>query len=292
MRILTLAAAAALFAIPLHAHDGVKITDAYVRALGTGSGAAFFVIDNHSDQAERLTGVRADIGTRAELHTHKADASGMMQMLEIEGGIPIAPNGSHALARGGDHVMLFGMPKLEDGTIVTLTLTFDHAGEVIVEAPVDNARMPGAMDHGAMDLGKTGGADHAAMGHGPGPGAAIQVDQTGMTDEAAIEAQMRARFDRPEAPLSLAPIVVAGDHAIAGWAQGDQAGRALLRKGSHGWAITLCAGKDLRDPAFLAAQGIDRGSPLSRVFNLAEDALGAAHVESASAFEGVVRIGG
>jgi copper(I)-binding protein len=151
MRILTLAAVAALFALPLHAHDGVKIADPYVRALGTGSGAVFFVIENHSDHPDRLTAATADLADRAELHTHKADASGMMQMLEIEGGIPVEPNGSHALERGGDHVMLFGIPKLEDGTVVTLTLTFEHAGEVIAEAPVDNARVPGAagMKHGA-----------------------------------------------------------------------------------------------------------------------------------------------
>ena len=44
-------------------------------------------------------------------------------------------------------------------------------------------------------------------------------------DEAAISKLLHATFDRPEVPLTIAPVVVAGDHAIAGWIQADMGGR-------------------------------------------------------------------
>jgi hypothetical protein len=50
------------------------------------------------------------------------------------------------------------------------------------------------------------------------------------TAEATIKALMAAQFDRPEQRLMVNPVVVEGDHAIAGWVQGDMGGRALLRR--------------------------------------------------------------
>lgn len=144
----TLLSAAALglafLTAPALADGGMTISDPYARAMGAmaKSGAVFFVIENHTDTDDRLTGATSDASEKAELHTHKMDANGMMQMLEIEGGIEIPAGGSHALARGGDHVMLMGLTRvLDKGDSVTLTLTFEHAGEVVVVAPLDNDRM-------------------------------------------------------------------------------------------------------------------------------------------------------
>jgi hypothetical protein len=46
-------------------------------------------------------------------------------------------------------------------------------------------------------------------------------------DEAAISELLHTTFDRPEAPLTIAPVVVAGSHAIAGWAQAEMGGGAV-----------------------------------------------------------------
>jgi hypothetical protein len=48
-------------------------------------------------------------------------------------------------------------------------------------------------------------------------------------DEGAISNLLHATFDRPEAQLTIAPIVVVGNNAVAGWVQGEMGGRALLR---------------------------------------------------------------
>lgn len=135
-------ALAMLSVVPALAHDGVHIDGAYARFLpGAKSGAVFMIIENHSTAEERLISVSTDVAEKAELHTSMIGADGMAQMPPIEGGITLPGGESHALDRGGDHVMIMGLTrKVVDGDTITLTLTFEHAGVIIVEVPVDNAR--------------------------------------------------------------------------------------------------------------------------------------------------------
>jgi len=130
---------------PLMAHDGVHVVDPYMRASGAmaSSGAAFMVIEDHGTSGDRLIAAASDVAERVELHTHQSDANGVMRMIEVEEGFEIPPGGSRALARGGDHVMFLGLKRpLADGDIVTVTLTFEREGEVVLDIPVDNARKP------------------------------------------------------------------------------------------------------------------------------------------------------
>lgn len=140
-------AAAMLLAFPALAGDAnIMIHDPYARS-GAKSGAAFFVIMNHTDQDDRLVAASSDAAPRVELHTHIMK-DGVAMMRPIEGGIAIPAGQAHALARGGDHVMLMGLEQaLEDGGAITLKLTFEKAGEIMVEIPVDNARKPSQSDH-------------------------------------------------------------------------------------------------------------------------------------------------
>lgn len=141
-----LRAAAAAFALlaatPALAHDGVHIDDAYVRLLpGAKAAAAFFTIENHATDDDRLLSVTTDIAGMNELHTNAMAADGTASMHPIEGGIAIPAGQSARLERGGDHVMLMMLTKRpKEGETVTLTLTFERAGVVTVEAPVDNQR--------------------------------------------------------------------------------------------------------------------------------------------------------
>ncbi len=133
--------------------DGIMIKDAYARTSVKGgkSGAAFMQIMNHGTEADRLLSVSSDSAMRTELHAHKETGDGVMQMLEVEDGIEIPAGGMHALARGGDHVMFMGLTEdMLDGGSVTVTLTFEHAGDMTVEIPVDLDRKPGE-GHGDMD---------------------------------------------------------------------------------------------------------------------------------------------
>lgn len=160
---MTFAAVAAALSLSLPATaqehpEEIHVHDVYARSTGQvgASGAIFFMMHNNTETDDRLVAASADVAERVELHTHKEDANGVMQMLEIEGGLPLASGEMHELARGGDHVMLLGLTReLKDGDTFPLTLTFEQAGEITVEAVVDNARKPGEggmeHDHGEMD---------------------------------------------------------------------------------------------------------------------------------------------
>lgn len=137
-----LAALALGFALPAFAAESITITDPYARFMpGAMAGAAFMVIENHGAEDDRLVDVASDAAQKVELHTHKAGADGMMQMIHVPEGFPIPAGGSHALQRGGDHVMFMGLnERPAEGAIVSVTLTFEKAGAITVEVPVDSSR--------------------------------------------------------------------------------------------------------------------------------------------------------
>ncbi|MCU0817178.1 MAG: copper chaperone PCu(A)C [Cypionkella sp.] len=115
-----LAACLALSA-PVMAEDhpeGVHIHDAYARAMGGvgRSGAVFLTIHNHTTVDDRLVDAKSDVAERVELHTHKDDGNGVMQMIHVPEGFAVAAGEMHMLARGGDHVMLLGLTRdLKEG---------------------------------------------------------------------------------------------------------------------------------------------------------------------------------
>lgn len=142
-------AATLAFAMPALAGE-IMVDDPYARSSGPSakSGAIFMVLMNQGATDDRLIAATTEAAARAELHTHISDANGVMKMVEVEEGFAVPAHGSHALARGGDHVMLMGLTRpLNDGDMITLTLSFETAGEITVEVPVDLTRKPG---HGAM----------------------------------------------------------------------------------------------------------------------------------------------
>ena len=155
-------AAAAALALPLLAAPAlaqtIEIHDPYARVATpmSRSGAAFMLIENTGEADDRLIGAATDAAEMAELHTHVESDDGVMRMVEVEEGFAIPAGDSHALARGGDHVMMMGLTRrLEHGDTITLTLTFEQAGEITLEVPVDLERDPG-----------TGAMDGAGMQHG------------------------------------------------------------------------------------------------------------------------------
>jgi copper(I)-binding protein len=155
-RILSAALAAAALALPAFANDGVAVRDAYAR-ISPHAGAVFLVIENHAAADDRLVSATTDAAGKAELHTHKEDANGMMQMLPVEGGIPVPANGTAELARGGDHVMLIDLVRpLAQGDTFTVILGFESGAAVPVEVTVDNDRKPAA--HGGHGHGHEHGA--------------------------------------------------------------------------------------------------------------------------------------
>ncbi|QCO57960.1 copper chaperone PCu(A)C (plasmid) [Pseudorhodobacter turbinis] len=163
----TCAAFLALASAPMALANDITVTDAYARVSGptAKSAAAFMVIDNTGEE-DRLIDVKSDVAMKTELHTHLHGEGGVMKMVHVEEGFAIPADGHHALARGSDHVMFMGLKDVPaEGETFTLTLTFEKAGDVVVEVPVNNERTDGGMGAGKMDHGKM---DHGAMKKGDG----------------------------------------------------------------------------------------------------------------------------
>ncbi|MCW1918464.1 copper uptake system-associated protein [Rhodobacter sp. KR11] len=288
---LTLTLCGALFALPALAHEGVHVTDPFARFVGP-SGAAYFQVTNHAQADDRLISASSpDVGM-VMIMTNSADENGVMKMTDLPDGIVLPGEASHDLAPGGDHVMLM-QPKhpVKDGETISVTLVFEHAGAVTVTIPVMNKREEAPGD-GPTDFDAASGEEAAAVAPATDAPAtdAPAMGAISTEDQGAIITLMKAQFDKPEAPLTVDPVVVMGDHALASWAQGDTAGRALLERRAEGWAIILCAGPELRAADFLAQHGVAGAEHLSAMFNAAEDGLGSDAVARFSTFDQVVMI--
>jgi periplasmic copper chaperone A len=152
---LTLALAAA--AAPAFAQEfkagAVVIDKAWARATPKGAdvGAGYFVIHNNGATPDKLTGGSADFGA-VEIHEMKMD-NGVMKMAELKDGLNIPAHATIRFAPGGYHVMFTHLTKpLTKGETLKATFTFEHAGAVAVEFPVEpvGASGPAPMKGGAM----------------------------------------------------------------------------------------------------------------------------------------------
>lgn len=111
-------------------------------------------------------------------------------------------------------------------------------------------------------------------------------------DQGQVRQLLMHTFDKPEARLQVDPIVVQGEHAIAGWTQGERGGRALLRRHGGAWQISVCGGDGLKDPKALADAGIPAADArrLAQALVAAEAKLPAAQRAKFSTFDGLVRM--
>lgn len=122
----------------------------------------------------------------------------------------------------------------------------------------------------------TGGAPHAET-----------------ADQTAITTLLHRMFDKPGTQLVIVPIVVSGDHAIAGWTQGEMGGRALLRH-RQDWTLILCAGDGITSAEALARAGVSttEAAELAKKLAEAENSLPPQQIAMFSRFEGIMMMDG
>ncbi|MGQ9365875.1 copper chaperone PCu(A)C [Azospirillum sp. A39] len=146
------ALAAALAAGPVLAADApagsagtIAVVAPWARATAPHAkvGGAYMTLTNSGSTADRLLSAASPAAEKVELHTHLMD-QGVMRMRPVED-IAVEPGTPTVLQPGGLHVMLMGLKQpLTEGSRFPLTLTFETAGAVTVEVPVQAA---GAMEH-------------------------------------------------------------------------------------------------------------------------------------------------
>lgn len=132
--------------------DGVEAHDYWARAgMSGGNSAAYMILHNHGAEADALIGVSTDAAEAAEMHLSQMKADGTMEMIQQEK-IDLPADGEVELKPGSYHVMLIGLKKdLVVGSEITLTLTFEKAGDITLTVPVkDAADMGGSGMDGHM----------------------------------------------------------------------------------------------------------------------------------------------
>ncbi len=108
-----------------------------------------------------------------------------------------------------------------------------------------------------------------------------------------IKKALKSLFDKPEAPLTVNPVSIEGDFAVAGWMQDRRGGRALLHREQGHWRIALCGGDGLIQAEVLAQSGLKPAAAkrLARTIRTAESRLPADQREKLSTFDGIVKVG-
>ena len=139
--------------------DGIMVTDAFARASAGAAknGAAFMTLKNHAGRDDHLVAVRTRARARPNCTPTSID-QGVMRMRPVAR-ITVPAGAAATLKPGGDHVMLMGLTApLKKGDTLSLTLVFEHAGEIAVAAPIGaiGALGPAATSHGH----KHGGGHH------------------------------------------------------------------------------------------------------------------------------------
>jgi len=223
----------------------------------------FLTIENTGTEDDTLIGAATSIAGHMEVH-EMAMKGDVMQMRELEGGLPVPAGQTVVLKPGGFHIMFMDLkePLVQGGTVM-VTFTFARAGSIGVPLTIGapNAKSMGGEDHSHQGNGTTGDTGHAAPHSAAGHAAPAGFDQTAVQgDDARIEGLLRATFETAERPLALDPLLIAGDRAVVGWVQGDMGGRALLEKDSAGlWRVVLCAGEGLKGQTNMEAMGVPAG---------------------------------
>lgn len=147
-----LALAAALFCpLPATAHDyqagDLHIEHPWSREMPpvAPTAAAYFVVHNQGQQADRLLGADTPAAAKAELHEH-IHQNGLMKMQRVQV-VEVPGKGQATFAPMGYHVMLFGLQRqFKDGERFPLTLHFERAGDVQVEVAVQK-EAPAEAEH-------------------------------------------------------------------------------------------------------------------------------------------------
>jgi copper(I)-binding protein len=123
----------------------VIIHDAWVRApLDVDhSSAAYMTLEVEGNQADRLLAAETSAAEKAELRTYWLEGC-FTHSPQVEA-IEVSPGKRTVLDSGGLHIQLVGVQRpLVEGKTLPLTLTFEKAGSVEIEVPIqEQRRLPG-----------------------------------------------------------------------------------------------------------------------------------------------------
>ncbi len=130
-----------LLCLPAHGQDvkagGITIVTPWARATPGGAkvGGAYLEIKAAQGAADRLVAAKSPLAGKVEIHEHVHEGD-VMKMRRVDG-VAVAGGQSVTFKPGGYHLMLMDLKHgLKQGEKLPLTLVFEKAGEVNVEATI------------------------------------------------------------------------------------------------------------------------------------------------------------
>lgn len=143
---------------------GVTVAHPWARATpgGVKIGGAFLEMKAAKGHSDRLVSASSPVAGSVEIHNHIMDG-GIARMRRVDG-IKLPAGTSVVLSPGGYHVMLMDLKQpLKEGDLLKLTLVFEKAGPIEVDATVEpiGAKGPHGFDHQpGAPKGKSTGTHH------------------------------------------------------------------------------------------------------------------------------------
>ena len=117
---------------------GVTVAHPWARATPGGAkvGGAYLEIKAEAGRGDRLIAVKSAVAGAVELHNHIME-NGVARMRRVDA-IAVPAGASVVLKPGGHHLMLTDLKSpLKEGDLLKMTLVFEKAGEIDVEATVE-----------------------------------------------------------------------------------------------------------------------------------------------------------
>jgi periplasmic copper chaperone A len=132
---LFLALAAGVLVTGCQGSEGIDVTEARVGAPTGPNAALYFTASNDESEPDVLIGVSTEVAGTAELHETTHGDDGTMGMRPVTS-LDLPAGETLTLEPGGLHVMLIDVSPLEEGDRISVTLHWQSAGEMGVEAEV------------------------------------------------------------------------------------------------------------------------------------------------------------
>ncbi|MDX1914787.1 MAG: copper uptake system-associated protein [Methylophilus sp.] len=107
---------------------------------------------------------------------------------------------------------------------------------------------------------------------------------------AAVEATIKAQWEKPNHPIRVPVVVMSGEHAIADWIQEPKGGRALLKLTDGHWHTLMCGDANLAQTNHLISAGVPLADAerLSIALKQAETKLSQDERATINSFNGMI----
>jgi copper(I)-binding protein len=118
------------------APTGIEISEAWTRpAQQGGNGAVYFLLQNHTGNADELIDITSEAAEMVEIHESRMEGD-VMQMRQVSS-IPIAGKEDIEFEPGGYHVMLIQLTQdLKPGEEIQVILQFKDHEDIPISVPV------------------------------------------------------------------------------------------------------------------------------------------------------------